>query len=65
MGFMFEDDDWDRLTSLPLYKDEVPDDSLVTVGFSLAGPWSIPSDSTIPTAHFYVLFVILLATPPL
>ncbi|GAW04906.1 hypothetical protein F5879DRAFT_992363 [Lentinula edodes] len=57
-GFAFSPEDWDSLTSLPRYSSEIPDDALVSVGFSLAGPWSM---ADLPTGHFYVLFAILLA----
>ncbi|KAH7871533.1 uncharacterized protein C8R40DRAFT_1174655 [Lentinula edodes] len=58
-GFSFAPKDWDSLTSLPRYLKELPDDVVVTVGFTLTA-WSI---AELPTAHFFIAFVILLALP--
>ena len=58
---MFQLRDWDDLSTLPIYDDEVPLNSLVTVGFTLAGPWNY--DPPIPTGHFYLAFIVLLAVP--
>lgn len=62
-GFAFDDDDWETLTSLPLYEKEIPNDALVTVGFSLAGPWNLNAVNDPPIGHFYILFAIVLAIP--
>jgi hypothetical protein len=62
-GFSFDDEDWEGLTSLPLYEKEIPVDALVTVGFTLAGPWTLSGPHDPPTGHFYIAFAIVLALP--
>ncbi|KAL0573084.1 hypothetical protein V5O48_008878 [Marasmius crinis-equi] len=60
-GFGWKERDWEGLPSLPLYEQEVEEDALVTVGYSVSG-WRA-RNSNVPSALFNALFVIVLANP--
>ncbi|KAK7033605.1 hypothetical protein VNI00_012842 [Paramarasmius palmivorus] len=62
-GFRADPTAWDNMSSMPRLRGEIPACSLVIPGFTLSGPWSVPSNPNHPTVHFNLMFVILLSTP--
>ncbi|KAL0578044.1 hypothetical protein V5O48_003949 [Marasmius crinis-equi] len=60
-GFGFKERDWERLPDLPLYEQEVEEDALVTVGYTVTG-WRA-RNANVPSVMFNALFVIVLANP--
>ncbi|KAK7037560.1 hypothetical protein VNI00_011052 [Paramarasmius palmivorus] len=61
-GFRPESSNWDNLSAMPRYEGEIPVGSLVIPGFTLAGPWNIDTNPSHPTAHFNLMFAIVLST---
>ncbi|KAL0576727.1 hypothetical protein V5O48_005250 [Marasmius crinis-equi] len=59
-GFGWKERDWESLPSLPHYEQEVEEDALVTVGYTVSG-WR-PCNS-VQSVMFNALFVIVLANP--
>ncbi|KAK7032197.1 hypothetical protein VNI00_013371 [Paramarasmius palmivorus] len=59
-GFRPTESSWSKLSSMPRYEGEIPIGSLVIPGFTISGPWT-KQNPPHRTAHFYLVFAIVLA----
>ncbi|KAK7033950.1 hypothetical protein VNI00_012577 [Paramarasmius palmivorus] len=62
-GFRPSSKAWKKLSSMNRYFDEIPDRSIVIAGFTMSGPWKLKGNPAHATAHFNLMFAILLTNP--
>ncbi|KAK7017478.1 hypothetical protein VNI00_018635 [Paramarasmius palmivorus] len=54
---------WKNLASMERYSKEIPNGSIVIPGFTISGPWRLKPNLPHPTAHFNLIFAIVLSDP--
>ncbi|KAK7021317.1 hypothetical protein VNI00_017419 [Paramarasmius palmivorus] len=62
-GFRPSTNGWKALASMKRYPGEIPDGSVVIPGFTISGPWRLKVNIAHPTAHFNLIFAIVLTDP--
>ncbi|KAK7019713.1 hypothetical protein VNI00_006155 [Paramarasmius palmivorus] len=62
-GFRPTPKGWAKLASMNRYFGEIPDKTIVAAGFTISGPWKMKMNPAHPTAHFNLMFAVLLTDP--